>query len=336
MILLIIFLLLLSATFSGLTIGMFSLSPSSLERKCKIGNKQAERVLSVRKKGNLLLSTLLMSNAAINSIISILLGDALTGIMAGIVATILIFLFGEVLPQAAFSKHALYIGSKTAWIVKIFLFICYPIAKPIAIALDKLFGEDFSDRYDKSELELLLEDHNNKEGGPLDADENRILLGAMQFSDKTVKEILTPINIVFRLQDNVILDKHMLAKIKEEHYSRIPVYEDSRDDIVGILFAKDLIGYETVLGKTVSEMCVKDKLLFVGETMKLDTLLNHLISKKCHIAFVYNENQVLMGLVSLEDVIEEILKVEIMDETDTIADLQHLAKNSKNKNILHD
>lgn len=334
MILVLVLLLALSAIFSGLTIGMFSLSPASLERKSKTGNLQAKKVLSVRKKGNLLLSTLLMSNAAINSIISIILGDMASGLVAGIASTILIFLFGEVLPQAAFSKYALLIGSKTAWIVKFFIVICYPIAKPVSMCLDKMFGVDFPDRYDKNELELLIADHEENEGGPLDADESRILVGAMQFSDKTADQILTSINIVFKLQDNVILDKFQLERIKEEHYSRIPVYADDRDDIIGILYAKDLIGLEP--GKmTVGEVCSKENLLFINEKMKLDVLLNHLIGKKCHMAFVFNDNEVLVGLVSLEDVIEEILKVEIMDEKDTEADLNHLMKKQK-KNILND
>lgn len=326
MILSLIGLLLLSAIFSGLTIGMFSLNPDSLARKAKNGNKMAEKVLAVRKKGNRLLCTLLLSNTAINSLVSVLLGEMASGAIAVAVSTISIFLFGELLPQAIFSKYPLQIGSRTAWLVKIFMFIMSPLAYPISYVLNKWLGEDFPDRYDRNELNLLIDDHSEHSGGPLDKDEQRILKGAMVFSDKEAKQILTPINMVFRLQENVILNDSELNRIKTERYSRIPVYSDTRDDIVGILFAKDLIGYDPKTAKLVGELCVKDKVLFVRENIKLDKLLNLLIDGKMHLAFVYDQNNVLLGLVSLEDVIEEIIDKQIMDETDTDADLQHLAR----------
>jgi metal transporter CNNM len=334
MIIALIGLLLLSAIFSGLTIGMFSLNPDSLARKARNGNAMAAKVLTIRKKGNKLLCTLLLSNTAINSVVSIVLGGMVSGYIAAISSTIFIFLFGELLPQAIFSKYPLEIGSRTTWLVKIFMFILSPVTIPISFILNKVLGEDFPDRYDRNELTLLLEDHNDSSGGPLDADEGRILRSTLTFSDKTAEQILTPINMVFRLQENVVLNEQELQKIKEENYSRIPVYADTRDDIIGVLFAKNLIGYDPKSNKLVGELCVKDKVLFVREDIKLDKLLNLLIDKKIHLAFVYNEHNVLTGLTSLEDVLEEVIGKQIMDESDTHADLQHLAKQKQINNIV--
>lgn len=102
----------------------------------------------------------------------------------------------------------------------------------------------------------------------------------MQFSDKTANQILTPITTVFRLKEDEIFDEELLARIKDERYSRIPVYADTRDDIIGILFAKDLIGYRASSQKKVKDLCVINNLILIRESMKLDKLLNFLTSKK--------------------------------------------------------
>ena len=320
----VIILLLVSATFSGLTIGMFSLSLGDLERKIKEGSKQAEKIYEIRKNGNLLLCTLLLGNTIVNSTIAVLMSDMATGIWAATLSSVSIFIFAEVLPQALFSRHAFAVGAKTVWLVKTFRVLMYVVAKPMSMGLDWLFGKEYAQRMTKREVELLLEEHVES----IDSDEKRIMVGAMKFSDKKAVEIMTPVTQLFRYEAKTVLSKEVLAQIKEEHYSRIPIYSETRDNIIGILYAKDLIGYEVSTGKTVAEMCKKDDLTFVEENIKLDLLMNHMIQKRVHLAFVFDQFHSLSGVVSLEDIMEEILTVEIMDETDTDADLQHKAKNS--------
>lgn len=326
----VIVLLLVSAMFSGLTIGMFSLSLGDLERKIKEGNKDAERIYAIRKDGNLLLCTLTLSNTAINSTIAVIMAGVSTGAWAAALSSVFIFLFAEVLPQALFSRHAFAIGAKTVWLVKIFKYLMFPVAKPLALLLDFVFGKEYAQRMSKREVELLLDDHVES----IDSDEKRIMVGAMKFSDKAAAHVITPVTVLFRLDSSTVLNEEMLKKIRQENYSRIPVYEGERDHIIGILFAKDLIGLDKNSGKTAGEICRKDNLLFIHDDFKLDSLLNHMIQTKTHISFVFNEFNVLIGIVSLEDIVEEILKVEIMDESDTVADLQHQARNSNKKVII--
>ena len=322
MILLIITLILLSATFSGLTIGMFSLSVSGLERKIRLGDKKAERVYRIRKNGNYLLCTLLLGNAAVNSAVSISMSEVSSGVMAGVISTGLIFVFGEVLPQAVFSRHALNVGYYTSWLVQAFMFLMWPIAKPLSILLDKLLGKEFPELFDKHELRELLLDHSNVDG-TIDGDERRIMVGAMRFSEKTAHDVLTPASILFYLDQDLIINGKLLMHIRSEHYSRIPVCMGTRDNIVGILYAKDLIGLElnNLDVVTVGDLCKKENLLFVREGMHLDSLMNHFLKTKTHMAFVYDAFGVLQGIATLEDVMEEVLDIEILDETDTVADL---------------
>lgn len=321
----------MSATFSGLTIGMFSLSVSSLERKMKLGNKDAEKIYKIRKNGNFLLCTLLLGNVAINSAISVVMSEISSGLIAGLVSTGLIFIFGEVLPQATFARHAFVIGAKTAWLVRIFMWIMWIPAKPMSMLLDLIFGKELNELFEKHELEALIEGHSEK----IDSDERRIMIGAMRFSDKTASKVITPVTALFRLESKTILNTTTIEQIISESYSRIPVYEGNRDNIIGILYGKDLIGKDQVFlnSLTAGQLCRKQNLLFINETHKLDSLLNHFLKTKTHMSFVFNEFHVLTGIVTLEDIIEEILNIEILDETDTVADLQHYAQHQERKNL---
>lgn len=330
MIALVIVLILMSATFSGLTIGMFSIGLSDLKRKIKEGNRQAEKIYSIRKNGNFLLCTLLLGNVAVNSAISVVMSDIASGFTAASISTGAIFIFGEVFPQALFSRHAFNVGARTTWLVKIFMFIMYPIAKPLSMLLDFVFGKELSQRFNKHELELLLEDH--VENG-IDSDEKRMMVGAMKFSDKKAIDVVTPSTILFAIEASTVLSSEVIEKIKDEHYSRIPVYNKEKENVLGILYAKDLLGLDVNLNLKAEDLCRKENLLRIEESHKLNSLLNHMIQTKVHISFVFNKFGSLTGVVTLEDIIEEILKVEIMDENDTVADLQNFAKNT-NRNVI--
>jgi metal transporter CNNM len=201
----------------------------------------------------------------------------------------------------------------------------WPVAKPLSMLLDWIFGKELNELFDKHELEALLEEHSH---GTIDTDEQRIMIGAMKFSDKKAIDVITPVTVMFRLEAKTLLNDETIAQIMDEHYSRIPIYDKTRDNIIGILYAKDLVGYERSMNKTVEDMCRKTNLLFIPEDCGLDALLNHFVKSKTHMSFVFDQFHSLTGIVTLEDIVEEILKIEILDENDTVADLQHLAKNT--------
>ena len=314
----------LSAIFSGLTIGMFSLSIANLERKIRLGDEKAAKVLSIRKEGNFLLCTLLLGNVAVNSCITMIMTELSTGIVASAISTIIIFVFGEVAPQAIFSRFAFKVGYYTTWLVKGFMFIMWPIAKPMSILLDFILGKEFPETYNKNELRELIQEQGIQS---IDSDEKRIVIGALKFSEKTASDVITPSSILYHLDKDEIITKEKLEEIKREHYSRIPIISNTRDNIVGILYAKDLIGYNLNDTRKVEDLMKKDHLYFIDEKTHLDVIINTFCSSKIHMAFVKNEFGILLGIVTLEDVIEEILAIEILDESDTVADLQHLARN---------
>lgn len=327
--LIVVFLVLLSGLFSGLTLGLLSLDKNELKRKISLGDKEAKKVYSVREKGNLLLCTLLLGNVGVNSALAIFLGSIASGFAAGLMATGLIVIFGEIIPQATFARYALKIGAKTAWLVKIFTFILLPICWPIAWVLDKVLGEEMQTIYSKKELMKIIEEHEGTKESDIDADEERIIKGALSFSDKSAESIMTPRTVVYTLEVSAVLDKKLLNEVKEEGFTRIPIYQNSIDNVIGILYSKDLINIK--LKTKIKNIYRKEKILTISKDLKLDKLLNTFIKTKTHLACVKNEYQEFEGVVALEDVIEEILRLEIMDETDKTADLQMKARKKGKK-----
>lgn len=317
-------LVILSGCFSGLTLGFFSLNLTGLKRKIKLGDVRAKKVYPIRKRGNLLLCTLLVGNVAVNSAAAIFLGEIASGLMAGVISTVLIVIFGEILPQAFFSRHALTLGAKTVWLVKIFIFLMYPIAYPLSLALDKLLGEELQTLWSKKEIKEIIKDHGKGEDADIDGDEERILLGALSFSETTVKKIMTPKTVLYTLDKNTILDKSKLLEIRDKGFTRIPIYDSKEDNIIGTLNAKDLIGIFTETN-TAGDILTNKKPIAVNDAMLLDNLMNHFIKEKIHIATVYDSFGTFTGIATLEDVIEEIIRLEIVDELDETDDMQQLA-----------
>ena len=179
-------LLLLSALFSGLNLGLMSLGPHTLKRKKELGDKQAAKVYEIRKNGNLLLVTLLLGNVAVNSILAIYLGSITVGLVAVVASTGLITLFGEIIPQAVFSRHALNLSAKIVWLVRIFIVVLYPICRPISSMLDWALGEELPTIYSRQELVNILEEHSESTDSEIKSHEEQIARGALTYGEKTI------------------------------------------------------------------------------------------------------------------------------------------------------
>lgn len=327
-------LVLLSGAFSGLTLGFFSLNVTSLERKVKLGDKRAIKIYPIRKKGNLLLCTLLIGNVAVNSAAAIFLGEISSGLTAGILSTILIVIFGEILPQAFFSRYALTLGAKTVGLVKTFIFIMFPIAYPLSVILDKLLGHEIQTIWSKREIKEIIKFHKGNEASDIDNDEERIILGALSFSETMANKIMTPTTVVYALEKDVVLDENRLLEIKNKGFTRVPIYDKLLDNPIGTLFVKDLIGIQAN-NKTVYDYLSSKQPIFVKNDIRLDDLMNRFIHEKVHLAFIFNEFGSFTGIVTLEDVIEEIIKIEIVDEIDATIDMQKYAlENFQKKEVL--
>lgn len=302
--------------FSGLTLGYFSLNLNTLERRAKHGNADALAIYPIRKRGNLLLTTLLLGNVMVNTALSVYLGSLVSGVVAGVTATTLIFLFGEIIPQAAFSRHALWVGKTFAPIMRVLMFVMLPITYPIAYLLDRLLGEEMPTLYSKNDLMQIVSDLEESEHSDVDADEERIIHGALQFSHTSVREIMTPKENVVTYEKNQRINQEFIDKVSETDFSRYPVYSGNDENIVGILFSKDLMYEEEGLAICETANAFDENFLKARPDEKLDTVLGRMLKQKKHMAIVMTKNKVFLGVVTLEDIIEEIIQFEIEDEGD--------------------
>lgn len=314
-------LLLLSALFSGLNLGLMSLGPHTLKRKKELGDKQAAKVYEIRKNGNLLLVTLLLGNVAVNSILAIYLGSITVGLVAVVASTGLITLFGEIIPQAVFSRHALNLSAKIVWLVRIFIVVLYPICRPISSMLDWALGEELPTIYSRQELVNILEEHSESTDSEIKSHEEQIARGALTYGEKTIKQVMTPLAVVSSLSLNQKITKVFIKKIKDSGFARFPVMHNGV--VVGTLYSRDLLGVART--KKIKDI-MHTPVIFVQQNQALDVALRQFLATKNHLFIVQNQQKKMVGVVTIEDVIEEIIGDEIVDEFDQHDDMQKIPK----------
>ncbi|KAF9414625.1 hypothetical protein HW555_007554 [Spodoptera exigua] len=331
-IILIIILLLLASLFSGLNLGLMALDRTELKIIANTGTekerKYARAIMPVRAHGNYLLCTILLSNVAVNSTFTVILDDLTSGLVAVIGSTLAIVFIAEITPQAVCARHGLFVGAKSIWIMKIVMGICAPLAWPTSKLLDYFLGEEIGTHYNRERLKELVRvtDHVND----LDKEEVNIISGALDLRKKKVSEVMTKLKDCFMLPINSILDFETMSEIVKSGYSRIPVYEGTRGNIVTVLFIKDLAFVDPDDNTPLRTLCqyYQNPCNFVFEDITLDVMLKQFKEgHKGHMAFVQRIEEgdgdpvyETVGLVTLEDVIEEMIQAEIVDETDVISD----------------
>ncbi|KAF5911351.1 hypothetical protein HPG69_019720 [Diceros bicornis minor] len=355
-------LLCLSGMFSGLNLGLMALDPMELRIVQNCGTEKeknyAKRIEPVRRQGNYLLCSLLLGNVLVNTTLTILLDDiAGSGLVAVVVSTIGIVIFGEIVPQAICSRHGLAVGANTIFLTKFFMMMTFPASYPVSKLLDCVLGQEIGTVYNREKLLEMLrvtDPYND-----LVKEELNIIQGALELRTKTVEDVMTPLRDCFMITGEAILDFNTMSEIMESGYTRIPVFEGERSNIVDLLFVKDLAFVDpddcTPL-KTITKF-YNHPLHFVFNDTKLDAMLEEFkkgialpamfikldigpglnkekglgrggptgeATGKSHLAIVQRVNNEgegdpfyeVLGIVTLEDVIEEIIKSEILDETD--------------------
>jgi len=174
----IIFCLSQSAIFSGLNISLFSISKMRLEAEADSGGKEAQLILKLRSKSNLLLSTILWGNVGVNCLLTILSDSVMVGIMAFLFSTVAITIFGEILPQAYFSRNALKVGSFLSPVIRFYMMALWPVAGPTSWILNKLVGEENLSFFKERDFHYILQKHTEDEESDIGVLEG---IGAMNF-----------------------------------------------------------------------------------------------------------------------------------------------------------
>ena len=316
-------LLLCSALISGAEVALFSLKRNDVEEGLEQKSKRIEIIAKLLESPKKLLATILVANNFINIAIVILfafLGDlifeSITNLQIKflvevVVVTFLILLFGEILPKIYASRNNLKFATFMAYPIKVLDVILSPISLPmrsVTIGIHNKLGKQKSnlsvDQLSQA-LELTSQEDTTTE-------EHKILKGIVSFGNTDTKQVMRPRIDIFALK---IEQKYLeiMPEIIENGYSRIPVYRDNMDTIEGILYVKDLLPY--IDRKQFDWTTLLREPFFVPENKKLDDLMAEFQEKKVHLAVVVDEYGGTSGLISLEDIIEEIVG-DISDEFD--------------------
>ena len=317
----IIILLFLSALISGSETSFFSLTPVQLDELKKRG--KGKIIIELLKKPKELLATILVANNFINIGI-VILSTYLTAILLkgmggwwkyiieiGLV-TFLILLFGEILPKVYANRNPKRFALLMAKPIKFLKKLLYPIStilvKSTKLVEKKLRKENVN--LSVNQLSQVLE---MTEDSETSEEEKKIFDGIISFGETEAKQIMKPRIDVFALEDKLD-SKQVIEEVSKQGFSRIPVYHENIDNIIGVLFAKDLLPY--LNKENFDWLSLLRQPFFVPENIKLDDLLKDFQDKKTHLAVVVDEYGGTSGIITLEDVIEEIVG-EITDEYDT-------------------
>lgn len=322
-IVLLIILLICSGLISGAEVAFFSLTRADIDNGLEDASKRFEIISKLLERPKKLLATILVANNFINIGIVILfayLGEFIfykidipwvRFLLEVVLVTFLILLFGEIIPKIYASRNRLQFSNFMAYPIKVLDIVFSPISLPmrqITLTIHNRLGKQRSnisvDQLSQA-LELTRESDTTHE-------EQKILQGIVSFGNTDTKQVMRPRIDIFALQSE---EKYadIIPQIVENGYSRIPVYKDSIDTVIGILYVKDLLPY--LDRKQFDWISLLREPFFVPENKKLDDLMVEFQTKKVHLAVVVDEYGGTSGVVSLEDVIEEIVG-DISDEFD--------------------
>ena len=315
-----VLLLCMSALASGSEVALFSLTPRQKSEMEESGDSRDEAILSLLKNVDELLATILVANNLVNIGIVILTSNIIDAlfmfnsaplefVIKSVLVTFLLLLFGEILPKVLSQSNPHSFARYVVYPIKVFRWICYPLSYVLVRTGGRL--SRMATRPEDISMEQLADAVDLAKGAS--REEHQMLSGIINFVNTEVEEIMRP-RIDITALDIKASFEQVKKTIIESGYSRIPVYDEDLDNIKGALYVKDLLPYINNGNEWGWQQLLR-KIYFIPKHKKIDDLLRDFQENKIHIAIVVDEYGATQGLVSLEDILEEVVG-EISDESD--------------------
>lgn len=310
---------------------LLSLPVSYLKAKSDKGSKSARIFLNFKNNIDKPLSAILSLNTVAHTIgaagvgaqASIVFGDESFGIISAAL-TFIILIFSEIIPKTIGANYSKQLMGVSGITIKMMILITYPLVIMSAF-FSKIFTGKDKKSYSTSREEISALANIGKNEGIIGENENKILQNLIKLKNIMIEEIMTPRVVVVVANENLTL-KEFLENDKYLHFTRIPVFNDSKDNITGFVL-RDIVFKQFAEKK--EELKLKDikrEIITFSENTSVFKAWDILLAKKIHIALVSNEFGGMEGIITLEDIIESLLGFEIMDERDTIKDMQEYAR----------
>ena len=332
-IVIIVFCVIMSAYFSATETAFSTFNRIRVKNLADKGNKRAAKVIKLSENYDTLLSTILIGNNIVNilasSIATILFVDLLkdgslaewSSAISTAVLTLVILTFGEISPKTIAKKKPEAFAVFSAPLINVLLYVFLPftfVFKQLQNGLAKLFKSDEDKGMTEEELISIIEEA--EEEGDLDKEETDLIKSAIEFNDLEVSDIFTPRIDITAISKDATREE-VRSLFIESGYSRLPVFEDDLDNVVGILYYKDFFTLEFS-----SYEQIMKPVIYVAKNQKINELLKELQEKQLHMAVVMDEFGSTAGIVTLEDILEEIVG-EIWDEHDEkVIEIQKIAE----------
>lgn len=332
-----------SAFFSSVEIALTSLNRLRLQKLAEDGKKSARVAEKIEERYPEALTTILIGNNVVNIVLSSLstiitlnlLGkenEAIVGIVSTLVSTVVLLIFGEIIPKLLGKSLALPYACATSYALRAIMVIFYPLTALVMAlvrAISRLWKkEDAEDKPTVTEEELATIIETVEEEGVIDEDSGELLQSALEFSDITVEQILTP-RVDVQGIDCEDSPEVMLSEIMDARHSRFPYYKDSLDHIEGIFYIAPFLKAVAELGiDAVNPADYVRETCYVHKTTKLPDAMEKMREMKVHMIVVLDEYGGTLGIVTMEDILEQIIG-DIWDESDTIEfEIEKTAENT--------
>lgn len=309
---------------------LLSVTPSYMEMKVREGSRLARVLYNLRNDIDRPLGAILSLNtvahtvgaAAAGAQAANVFGDAAVGVFSGIL-TLLILILSEIIPKTLGAVYWRQLADPVTRLLVPTIWITWPLVK-LSLGITRLLSPaGRSDSISREEITAMAE--LGKEQGLLDASESRIIRNLFRFSSLRVKDIMTPRIVVFALSESLSV-REVVNEYEEFRFSRIPVYTESRDDVTGYVLKDEILLRAAQDRGDVTLGELKRDVLVVPDALPLHELFERMLDGLEHIALVVDEYGGVAGVVSMEDVVETLLGLEIVDEADSAEDMQLLAR----------
>ena len=261
--------------------------------------------------------------AAVGAQASVVFGNDAV-VIVSIVLTFAILFFSEIIPKTIGAIYWKQLAPLAAYFIRIFIWMTYPIILTTLAVTNKI-SEGKDDAHTLTKEELLESMLMSEDEGVIDEKESDVIENILNLDNIKVSEVLTPRSVVFALDENMTVKEVIEKEEAIFKFSRIPVYNETIEDVTGIVLTKKLF-HQALKDDTVSLKTVKKDIFAIHENIPVSKALDLFISKKEHMFLVKDSYDQTEGILTLEDCVETILGVEIMDESDTTADMRELAK----------
>ena len=303
--------------------------PQSYLMSLESENLWSKSFLSLKKYIDKPLAAILTLNTVAHTIgaagvgaqVTNMYGDDFLGIASAIL-TILILFFSEIIPKTIGANYWKGLSKSTYYILKIMLFITYPVVI-VSLKITQIFSRDKLTKVTREELSALSNLAYSE--GVFSMQENRIIQNIIDLKKIKASEILTPRVVVFLANESLDLDSFSKEKNFSKH-TRIPVYTNNVENVTGYVFLQDVIEKMSNKNNNLILKDLKRQILTVPNSVNVFSLFNQFLKKKEHIALIVDEYGGFDGIITMEDIIETLLGLEIIDENDKIVDMQLYAK----------